>query len=85
MGWTTGVQFQAGAILGLFLSATASIPTLRPIQTSIQWAPGALSPYLKRPGCESPCKWLTARAKESGFLPYLTTVFQLQKLYIVEW
>jgi hypothetical protein len=36
-----------------FLFSTSSRPTLGPTRLSIQWAPGALSPGVKRPGCEA--------------------------------
>jgi len=35
MGWTTGVRFLAGAVMGLCLFAIASRPALGPIQTPI--------------------------------------------------
>jgi hypothetical protein len=37
-------------LLGPFLFATASQPALQPTQPPIQWAPGALSLGIKRPG-----------------------------------
>jgi hypothetical protein len=33
--------------------STSSRPTLGPTQPPIQWVPGALSPGVKRPGCEA--------------------------------
>jgi len=35
-GWTTGVQFSAGALMGIFLFTTASRPPLGNIQPPIQ-------------------------------------------------
>jgi hypothetical protein len=48
-----GVQFPVGAVMGFLLLATASRPALGPTQPPIQWAPGAVSPGLKRQGCEA--------------------------------
>jgi hypothetical protein len=51
MGWTIGVlgfDFRRG--LGIFLFTTASRKAPGPTQPPIQWAPGALSPGVKRPG-----------------------------------
>jgi hypothetical protein len=46
-----GVWFSAGA--RDFFYFTASIPALWLIHPPIQWAPGALSPGVKRPGREA--------------------------------
>jgi hypothetical protein len=54
MGWTTGVlgfDFRRG--LGLFLFTTATSTALGPTQPPIQWAPGALSLEVQRPGREA--------------------------------
>jgi len=53
MGWTTGVQFPAQAMMGFFLFATASISALKPIQPPIQWVPGVISTGVKRPRREA--------------------------------
>jgi hypothetical protein len=53
MGRTTGVQFPAGAIMRIFLFATVSRPIMGPIQPTIKWITGALSPGVKRPDRES--------------------------------
>jgi len=50
MGWTTGVQFPAGTMLGFFLFAIASRPALRPTRNPIQWMPGVLTPGMERSG-----------------------------------
>jgi hypothetical protein len=50
---TAGVQSPAGAMMGLFLLATASRPALGPTQHLIQLAPRALFPGTKRPGREA--------------------------------
>jgi hypothetical protein len=42
MGWTTGVQLPAGAMIGLFLFATASRPVLGPTQPPVKWVPETL-------------------------------------------
>jgi len=52
MGWMTGVQFPAGAMLGCFLFAITSRPVLRLTQPPIQWVPRPLTPVIKRPGCD---------------------------------
>jgi len=41
-GWTTGVQFSAGVMMGFFLLATASRPALGPTQHPIKFVPGRL-------------------------------------------
>jgi hypothetical protein len=51
-GWMTGVQSQAGAWEGRVFFTTASRPALGPTQPPIQWAPGGLTPAVKRPGRE---------------------------------
>jgi hypothetical protein len=49
-GWATGVRFSAG----IFFSATASRPTLGPMQLRIlKWVPGALSLVVERSGREA--------------------------------
>jgi len=40
--WTTGVQFPAGAMMGVFLFAAASIPALGPTHPPAKWVPGIL-------------------------------------------
>jgi hypothetical protein len=40
-GWTTGIRFPAGAMMGFLLFATATRPALGPTQPLIQWVPGA--------------------------------------------
>jgi hypothetical protein len=53
-GWTvaeSGVRFPAWVKDLLF--STASRPTLGPTQPPIQWAPGAVSTGVKRPGREA--------------------------------
>jgi len=47
------VQFPAGAMMGIFLFATASRPALRPTQPPIKLVPAALSLGVKRPGREA--------------------------------
>jgi hypothetical protein len=52
-GWTIGILgFDSWRGLGIFLFTTASRTALRPTQPLIQWALGALSAGVKRPGCE---------------------------------
>jgi hypothetical protein len=52
--WTIGVLgFDSRRGLGIFLLTTATRTVLRPIQSPIQWVPGALSLGLKRPGREA--------------------------------
>jgi hypothetical protein len=52
MGWAIGVLgFDSRRGLGIFLFTTASRTALRLTQPPIQWAPGALSLEVKRPGC----------------------------------
>jgi hypothetical protein len=53
MGWTTGVQFPAGAGMGFYLIATASISALGPIQPPVEWVTWALTPRVKRPERET--------------------------------
>jgi hypothetical protein len=56
MGWETGFQFPAGAILVsffFFVFTTASRRALGPTQPPIQWVPGALSSGTKRTGREA--------------------------------
>jgi len=53
MGWMTGFQFSARAMMGFFLFATASRPALRPIQPPIQWVPEAITRGVKRPEREA--------------------------------
>jgi hypothetical protein len=54
-GWTTGVRFSAGAVMGCFLFATASRPALEPTQPPIQWVPASLTLGIKWPGREADC------------------------------
>jgi hypothetical protein len=52
--WTIGVLgFDSRRGLGIFLFITASRTALGPTQPPIQWAPGALSLEVKRPGREA--------------------------------
>jgi hypothetical protein len=44
-------QYHPGGA-GNFLFSKSSRPALRSTQPPIQWVPGALSPRVKRPGCE---------------------------------
>jgi hypothetical protein len=53
MGWTTGVQFPARAIMEIFLFLTSFRPALGPDQPPIQWLPRALSLGVKRSGREA--------------------------------
>jgi hypothetical protein len=54
MGWTIGVVgFDSRRGPGIFLFTTAARTALGPTQPHIQWVPGALSPGVKRPGCEA--------------------------------
>jgi hypothetical protein len=53
-GWIIGVLgFDSRRGLGILLFATASRTALGPTQPPIQWALGALSLGVKRPGCEA--------------------------------
>jgi hypothetical protein len=49
-GCTTGLRFPAGAMMGLFLFATAFRPALGPTQPHIQWVRKLFLPGAKRPG-----------------------------------
>jgi hypothetical protein len=49
----TGVQFQAGAMMGFLLFATASRSALVTAQPPIQWIMGALTTGVKRPRLET--------------------------------
>jgi len=75
MGWTTGVQFPAGA--GAFLFAITSTPALGPTQASCPVGTRVLSPGSKWPGCEldySPTS--SAEVKNvCGAIPPLLHVF----------
>jgi hypothetical protein len=51
MDWKAGVQFPAGA--GDFLYSAVSRLALGLTQPSTRWTLGALSPELKRLGCEN--------------------------------
>jgi hypothetical protein len=54
MGWTIGVLgFDSRWGLGIYLFPTASRTALGPTQPPIQWAPGAPSLWVKRPGREA--------------------------------
>jgi len=48
--WTTGVQFPTGAMIGLFLFATAFGPAIGTKQAPIKFVSGAFTPGVKRPG-----------------------------------
>jgi hypothetical protein len=61
-GWTIGVRFSAGP--GVFLFTTASRKALGPTQPPIQWVPGALSLWVKRPGREADHSSPSAEVKE---------------------
>jgi hypothetical protein len=45
--------FESRQDLGIFLFTTASRPALGPTQPPIQWVPGALSLWVRRPGREA--------------------------------
>jgi hypothetical protein len=47
-GWMIGVRFPEGAMIGIFLFATASKPPLGPTQPLIQSVPETLIPGVKR-------------------------------------
>jgi hypothetical protein len=51
-GWMFG-GFESRQGMGIFFFSTASRPALEPTQPPIQWVPGALSLWVKRPGCET--------------------------------
>jgi len=53
MGWTTKVEFLAGAMMKFFLFTTASRPALESTHPPIQCVPGALYPWGKVPGAWS--------------------------------
>jgi hypothetical protein len=53
MGWTTGFQFLARAVMGLFHFATAFRLALGPTQSPIQWAAGPLMLEVKHLGHEA--------------------------------
>jgi hypothetical protein len=55
MGWMTGVQYPAVAMMRLFLFATASRQVLESTQPRIQWTTWAITPGVKRPGSEADC------------------------------
>jgi hypothetical protein len=55
--------------LGIFLFDTMSRPALGPNQRPIQWVPGALSPGVEWPGCE------TDRSPPFGAIPTSYTCF----------
>jgi hypothetical protein len=50
----TGVEFPAGAVMGSFLFAIASMSALGSTQPIVQWVlgEGGLTPLVKWPGCE---------------------------------
>jgi hypothetical protein len=50
-GWTIEVRFPERPVIFLFF--TAPRPFLRPTHRPMQWAPGARSPMVKRPGREA--------------------------------
>jgi hypothetical protein len=47
MGWTTGLQFLEGAMMGFFLFTTASRLALEPTQPPVQWVLETLTPRVK--------------------------------------
>jgi hypothetical protein len=53
MGWMTGVQFLAGAMMGFSPFTATSRLVLTPTQPLVQWVPGALTPAIKQPGHEA--------------------------------
>jgi len=70
-GWTTGVQFPAVAVMGIVLFAM-SRPALGPTQPPLQWVMGALTPGVKRPGCETDHHLhLGSRLRMGGAIPPL--------------
>jgi len=53
MGRRTGFRFLTGTMMRLLLFATVSRPDLGTTQPPMQWAPGAFSAEVKRPGREA--------------------------------
>jgi len=68
MGWTTRVQFLAGAT---FSSPPHPRPALGSTQPPIQWVLGALIPAEKRPGHEVDYLHLVYRLRICGAIPPL--------------
>jgi hypothetical protein len=67
--WTSRVRFPA---VQDFLFTTASRPARGPTQHPILWAPGALSPEVKRPGREADhSPQSSAEVKNGGAIPPL--------------
>jgi len=52
-----------------FLFATTSIQTLGPIQSPIEWMPGALSSGIKWPGRDANHSHLVLRLRMPGVIP----------------
>jgi hypothetical protein len=65
-GWTARVRFPAWQDFFLF---TSSRPTLGPIQLSVKWVSGAISPGVRRPGREGDYAPSSAEVKDSGAIP----------------
>jgi len=57
MGWTTRIQFAAGAVMGIFLFTTTTFRSaLGHTHPPIQWVPGGsllFPPAIRRPGCKA--------------------------------
>jgi len=56
---------------GIVLVTTASRPALRTTQPPIQWLPGAICPWVRRPGREANHHNLESRLKIRGAMPPL--------------
>jgi hypothetical protein len=73
-GWTAGAWFRQEQ--EIFLYFTVSRPALGPTQPPVRWAPGALSPRVKRPGHEADhLPPTTAEVGNGGAVPPLPHTF----------
>jgi hypothetical protein len=79
-------ELESRQVQKILLFSTASRPALGPTQPPTQWVPGAVSPEVRRQGCEADrLQQFTAEVKNGGVMPSLPNIFSQHGVSLIEY